>query len=154
MFCPFCGNEETLVKDSRSTEDGTAIRRRRVCTECNKRFTTIERVQPVDLMVLKRNGQRVPFDKVKLTRSIELAVRKRPLKAVEIDQIVNRLEKQFVECGKTVISSQKIGNATMEMLKTIDKVAYVRFASVYCDFQVIEDFAEILPTLKHYENKI
>lgn len=150
MFCPFCGNEETQVKDSRSTEDGAAIRRRRICTKCDQRFTTIERVQPRDLMVLKRNGQRVPFDKVKLTRSIELAMRKRPIKADKIDQIVNKLEKQFVDLGENVISSEEIGNATMEILRNIDKVAYVRFASVYRDFQVIEDFAELLPKLEHH----
>ncbi len=151
MFCPFCGNEETLVKDSRSTEDGMAIRRRRECTKCRQRFTTVERVQPRDLMVLKRDGQRVPFDKEKLIRSIELAMRKRPFKANYIDLIANKLEKQFVDLGDNVISSEAIGNATMDVLKNIDKVAYIRFASVYCDFQVIEDFAELLPTLEHHE---
>ncbi|PXZ01443.1 transcriptional repressor NrdR [Commensalibacter melissae] len=151
MFCPFCGNEDTQVKDSRSTEDGTAIRRRRICIKCNQRFTTIERIQPRDLMVLKRNGQRVPFDKEKLVRSIELAMRKRPFRATDIDQIANKLEKQFVDLGDNVITSESIGGATMEMLKKIDKVAYIRFASVYCDFQVIEDFAELLPTLEHHE---
>lgn len=151
MFCPFCGNQDTFVKDSRSTEDGTAIRRRRICTKCDQRFTTIERVQPRDLMVLKRNGQRVPFDREKLLRSIELAMRKRPIKAEKIDQIVNQLEKYFVDLGENVISSENIGNATMNMLKTIDKVAYVRFASVYCDFQFIKDFAEILQTMEHHD---
>ncbi|MDI2090306.1 transcriptional regulator NrdR [Commensalibacter oyaizuii] len=151
MFCPFCGNEDTMVKDSRSTEDGTAIRRRRVCTQCNQRFTTLERIQTRDIMVLKRNGQRVPFDKEKLIKSIDLAMRKRPISAEEIDQIANKLEKQFVDSGENIISSESIGTATMEMLKDIDKVAYVRFASVYCDFQVIKDFAEILQTMEHHE---
>lgn len=151
MFCPFCGNEDTMVKDSRSTEDGTAIRRRRVCTECNERFTTLERVQTRELMVLKRSGQRVPFEKEKLIRSIDLATRKRPISAEEIDQIANKLEKQFVDSGENVITSENIGKTTMELLKDIDKVAYVRFASVYSDFKNVKDFAEILQTMEHHD---
>ncbi|CAI3924063.1 Transcriptional regulator NrdR [Commensalibacter communis] len=151
MFCPFCGNEDTMVKDSRSTEDGTAIRRRRVCTKCNERFTTLERVQTRELLVLKRSGQRVPFEKEKLIRSIDLATRKRPISAEQIDQIANKLEKQFVDSGENVITSESIGKTTMELLKDIDKVAYVRFASVYSDFKNVKDFAEILQTMEHHD---
>ncbi|CAK7193501.1 Transcriptional repressor NrdR [Commensalibacter sp. Nvir] len=140
-----------MVKDSRPTEDGTAIRRRRECTKCHERFTTVERLQPCEIMVMKRNGHRVPFEKEKLIRSIELAARKRPIQATQIDQIACKIEKQFIDLGENVVSSEKIGETAMHMLKDIDKIAYVRFASVYCDFKVINDFAEILQQMEHHE---
>ena len=147
MRCPFCGNEDTQVKDSRPSEDGSSIRRRRQCTGCNQRFTTIERVQLRDLTVLKADGRRVPFDRDKLARSIRIALRKRPVEDARIEQIVNGIVRQLEASGDSDIPSKQLGEAVMEVLRDVDAVAYVRFASVYRDFREARDFEEFLGSL-------
>ena len=130
MRCPFCGNEDTQVKDSRPSEDGSAIRRRRFCTGCSQRFTTVERVQLRELVVVKHDGRRVPFDRDKLTRSVSIALRKRPVQEEKIERIVNGLVRQLEASGENDVPSKLIGELVMETLKEVDMVAYVRFASV------------------------
>ena len=147
MRCPFCGGEETQVKDSRPTEDNTAIRRRRVCSTCGGRFTTFERVQLRELMVVKRSGRRVPFDREKLMRSVEIAVRKRPVDPERIERMVSGIVRQLEITSEGEITSEMIGTHVMEGLKTIDDVAYVRFASVYRNFREARDFRELLGEL-------
>ena len=147
MRCPFCGNEDTQVKDSRPSEDGSSIRRRRQCTGCNQRFTTIERVQLRELTVLKADGRRVPFDRDKLARSIRIALRKRPVEEGRIEQIVNGIVRQLEASGDSDIPSKQLGEAVMEVLRDVDAVAYVRFASVYRDFREARDFEEFLGSL-------
>ncbi|ALV29390.1 transcriptional regulator NrdR [Pannonibacter sp. Q-1] len=147
MRCPFCGGEETQVKDSRPTEDNTAIRRRRVCSTCGGRFTTFERVQLRELMVVKRSGRRVPFDREKLMRSVEIAVRKRPVDPERIERMVSGIVRQLESTSEGEITSEMIGTHVMEGLKTIDDVAYVRFASVYRNFREARDFRELLGEL-------
>ena len=147
MRCPFCGNEDTQVKDSRPSEDGSSIRRRRQCTGCNQRFTTIERVQLRELTVLKADGRRVPFDRDKLARSIRIALRKRPVEEGRIEQIVNGIVRQLEASGESDIPSKQLGEAVMEVLRDVDAVAYVRFASVYRDFREARDFEEFLGSL-------
>ncbi|GBR54417.1 transcriptional regulator NrdR [Neokomagataea thailandica NBRC 106555] len=144
MHCPFCGHEDTQVKDSRSCEDGTAIRRRRVCSSCQLRFTTVERIQLRELFVLKADGRRVPLDRDKLARSIRVALRKRPVEEEQQEQLVTRLVRQLEASGETEVSSQRIGELAMDALRTVDDVAYVRFASVYRDFREVEAFSKIL----------
>jgi len=144
MRCPFCGHEDTAVKDSRPAEDGAAIRRRRFCTSCGQRFTTVERVQLRELTVIKSDGRRVPFDAEKLSRSINVAVRKRPLAADRIDRIVNGIVRQLESSGETEIPTTQIGELVMDTLKEVDEVAYVRFASVYRDFREAKDFEAFL----------
>ncbi len=144
MHCPFCGNQETQVKDSRSTEDGAAIRRRRVCCACAQRFTTIERVQLRELTVIKSDGRRIPFDRDKLARSIRLALRKRPVDDVRQERLLNGLVRQLESSGDQEIASKKIGELVMDALREVDGVAYVRFASVYKDFREIEAFSKLL----------
>src|SRR5215813_10542526 len=134
MRCPFCGNEETQVKDSRPTEDNASIRRRRFCTACGQRFTTFERVQLRERQVVKRSGRRVPFDRDKLMRSVQIALRKRPVDPDRIERMVSGIVRQLESTGETDISAQSIGNLVMESLRTLDDVAYVRFASVYRNF--------------------
>ncbi len=131
MRCPYCGGEETQVKDSRSTEDDTAIRRRRVCLTCGGRFTTFERVQLRELTVVKRSGRRVPFDRDKLMRSVQVAMRKRPTPSEQVEQMVSGIVRQLESSGESEITAEEIGNLVMAALKTVDDVAYVRFASVY-----------------------
>jgi len=147
VHCPFCGHEDTQVKDSRPTDDGSAIRRRRFCTACSQRFTTIERVQLRELIVVKRDGRRVPFDRDKLARSVRTALRKRPVQEERIERIVNGIVRQLEASGETDISSQHIGEQVMETLKDVDAVAYVRFASVYRNFREAKDFETFLGKL-------
>ena len=144
MRCPFCGNADTQVKDSRPSEDGAAIRRRRSCPQCGGRFTTFERVQLRELMVLKRSGRRLPFDRQKLERSISIAMRKRPVDAERIDQMISGIVRQLESMGETEIPSTAIGELIMKALKSVDEVAYVRYASVYRDFRETQDFASFL----------
>ncbi|ESQ75359.1 transcriptional regulator NrdR [Asticcacaulis sp. AC402] len=144
MRCPFCGNVETQVKDSRPSEDGAAIRRRRSCAECGGRFTTFERVQLRDLMIVKRSGRRTPFDRAKLERSVAIALRKRPVDQDHVDRMVSGIVRQLESMGETDISSEIVGGLVMEALRAIDVVAYVRYASVYRDFRETSDFAKFL----------
>jgi transcriptional repressor NrdR len=147
MRCPFCSNEETQVKDSRPTEDGVAIRRRRHCPDCGGRFTTFERVQLRELVVLKRSGRRVPFDRDKLMRSVQIALRKRPVDPDRVERLVSGIVRRLESLGETEIKSETIGKLVMEALKVLDDVAYVRFASVYKNFREAKDFEELLGEL-------
>ena len=148
MKCPFCGCNETQVKDSRETDDATAIRRRRECPECGQRFTTFERIQLRDLTVVKKNGEKVMFDRDKLARSIYIAVRKRPIAAERVEKIVNSIQRRLESTGETEVTSTQIGELVMEALAALDHVAYIRFASVYRDFREPKDFEEFLETLE------
>ena len=147
MRCPYCGGEETQVKDSRSTEDDTAIRRCRVCLTCGGRFTTFERVQLRELTVVKRSGRRVPFDRDKLMRSVQVAMRKRPTPSEQVEQMVSGIVRQLESSGESEITAEEIGNLVMAALKTVDDVAYVRFASVYKDFREARDFEAFIGEL-------
>jgi len=144
MRCPFCGELESQVKDSRPSEDGAAIRRRRLCPGCGGRFTTFERVQLRELTILKRSGRRSPFDREKLVRSISIATRKRPVEPERVERTVNAIIRQLESMGETELSSQVVGEMVMKALKALDDVAYVRYASVYRDFRETEDFARFL----------
>lgn len=144
MKCPFCGHQDTQVKDSRPSDDGSAIRRRRSCPQCSGRFTTFERVQLRELMILKRNGRRTPFDRDKLERSLNVALRKRPVQAEQVEQLVSRITRQLESLGETEIASSVVGDFIMKALKSVDEVAYVRYASVYKDFRHTGDFARFL----------
>ena len=144
MRCPYCGVPDTQVKDSRPTEDETAIRRRRVCVDCGRRFTTFERVQLRELTVLKRSGRRVGFDRDKLARSVEIACRKRPVDPDAIERLVSRVVRRLESLGEPEIGSETVGEFVMEELKRLDDVAYVRFASVYKNFREARDFEELL----------
>lgn len=144
MKCPFCGHAESQVKDSRPSEDGAAIRRRRSCPECGGRFTTFERVQLRELVVLKRSGRRTPFDRDKLTRSITFALNKRPIEAERVERMISGIVRQLESLGETEIQSTVVGEMVMKALKSLDEVAYVRFASVYRDFKESSDFARFL----------
>jgi transcriptional repressor NrdR len=147
MHCPFCGHDDTQVKDSRPTDDGAAIRRRRFCTACSQRFSTIERVQLRELTVVKTDGRRVPFDRDKLARSVRIALRKRPVAEERIERIVNGIVRQLEASGDSDITSKQIGELVMETLKEVDAVAYVRFASVYRNFREAKDFETFLGEL-------
>jgi transcriptional repressor NrdR len=147
MRCPFCGHEDTQVKDSRPTEDNAAIRRRRFCPACGSRFTTFERVQLRELMVLKKNGQRVPFDRDKLVRSIQIACRKRPVDPERLERIVNGIVRRLESSGESDIRSEAIGEMVMDALRGLDPVAYVRFASVYRNFREAKDFEDFVEQL-------
>jgi transcriptional repressor NrdR len=142
MRCPFCAQQDSQVKDSRPSEDGAAIRRRRQCEACGARFTTFERVQLRDLVVMKKTGEREPFDRDKLSRSIAIACRKRDVASERIDRMISSIQRQLETRGDEVTTTQ-IGEAVMGSLKAIDHVAYIRFASVYKDFSEPGDFAEI-----------
>ena len=144
MRCPFCSNEDTQVKDSRPTEDNTAIRRRRVCDVCGSRFTTFERIQLRDLIVMKSNGQKENFDRDKMYRSLSLSLRKRNVDNEKIEKIVNAIVRKLENSGETDIKSNIIGQYIMEALMHLDQVAYVRFASVYRDFREAKDFEEFI----------
>lgn len=148
MRCPFCGHDDTQVKDSRPSEDGSAIRRRRFCGSCSQRFTTVERVQLRDLTVIKVDGRRVPFDRDKLARSIRIALRKRPVQEERIERIVSGIVRTLEASGETDIPSKELGERVMETLKEVDAVAYVRFASVYRDFREAKDFEAFLGSLE------
>ena len=144
MRCPFCGCLDSQVKDSRSSEDGAAIRRRRLCPECGGRFTTFERVQLRELTIVKRSGRRNPFDREKLIRSISIALRKRPVDPERVERMVSGIIRQLESMGETEIGSQVVGEMVMKALKSLDEVAYVRYASVYRDFRETNDFAKFL----------
>jgi transcriptional repressor NrdR len=148
MRCPKCGSLDTQVKDSRPTEDSAAIRRRRVCLACNFRFTTFERVQLRELIVIKRNGRRVPFDRDKLARSFEIALRKRNVEPEKIEQTVSKIVQELEAAGESEISHEAIGEAVMQHLRELDDVAYVRFASVYRNFREAKDFEAALAELE------
>ncbi|WP_198372707.1 transcriptional regulator NrdR [Roseomonas rosulenta] len=147
MKCPFCGSEDTQVKDSRPAEDSAAIRRRRACPSCGARFTTFERVQLREITVLKTDGRRAPFDREKLARSIRVALRKRPVDEDRIERLVNSIQRRLETEGETEIASRKIGELVMESLRELDQVAYVRFASVYRNFGEAKDFQAFLGEL-------
>jgi transcriptional repressor NrdR len=144
MRCPFCGHLESQVKDSRPSEDGAAIRRRRLCPECGGRFTTFERVQLRELTIVKRSGRRTPFDRDKLARSLAIATRKRPVDAERLERMISAIVRQLESMGETELPSSAIGELVMKHLKSLDDVAYVRYASVYRDFKETEDFARFL----------
>jgi transcriptional repressor NrdR len=144
MRCPFCGHMESQVKDSRPSEDGAAIRRRRNCPECGGRFTTFERVQLRELAIVKRSGRRTPFDREKLMRSISIAMRKRPVDTERLERMVSSIVRQLESLGETELPSHVVGEMVMKALKAIDEVAYVRYASVYRDFRETQDFAKFL----------
>ena len=144
MKCPFCGNIDTQVKDSRATEDNSAIRRRRFCSACGARFTTFERIQLRELTVLKKSGKKVPFDRDKLERSVQIALRKRPVENERIERMISGIVRRVESLGETEVSSDVIGEIVMEGLQSVDSVAYVRFASVYKNFREAKDFEEFL----------
>jgi transcriptional repressor NrdR len=144
LKCPFCGHLESQVKDSRPSEDGAVIRRRRSCPECAGRFTTFERVQLRELMILKRSGRRSPFERDKLMRSIAIAMRKRPVDPERVERMVSGIVRQLESRGETEIESSVVGELVMKALKALDEVAYVRYASVYRDFKETQDFATFL----------
>jgi transcriptional repressor NrdR len=152
MRCPNCASLDTQVKDSRPTEDSSVIRRRRVCLACNFRFTTFERVQLRELVVIKRNGRRVPFDRDKLLRSVQIALRKRPVEPELIDQAVSKIVRELESSGESEISSETVGELVMEALRSLDDVAYVRFASVYRNFREAKDFEQLLGELSGDED--
>src|ERR1700676_3089225 len=152
MRCPSCNSLDTQVKDSRPTEDSAVIRRRRVCVACNFRSTTFERVQLRELVVIKRDGRRVPFDRDKLVRSVQIALRKRPVEPERIDQVVSKIVRELESQGESEISSETVGEAVMEALRQLDDVAYVRFASVYRNFREAKDFEAVLDELAGEED--
>jgi transcriptional repressor NrdR len=148
MRCPFCGCDDTQVKDSRPTEDRAAIRRRRLCPNCAARFTTFERVQLRELTVIKKNAQREPFDRDKLARSIHVSLRKRPVEPERVERVINSIVRQLESSGETEIPSEMIGELVMESLSQLDQVAYVRFASVYRNFREAKDFGEFVGRIR------
>ena len=147
MRCPFCGHDDTQVKDSRPTEDNATIRRRRSCPECGSRFTTFERVQLRELSVVKSDGEKAPFDRDKLNRSLKIALRKRPVDEERIDRIVNSIQRKLETLGENEIPTKVIGEMVMDSLADLDQVAYVRFASVYRNFREARDFEEFVGTI-------
>lgn len=144
MRCPYCGSEDSKVKDSRPAEDGAAIRRRRICPDCGGRFTTFERVQLRELMILKKTGRKAPFDRDKLLRSFEIALRKRPIDRDRIERAVSGIVRRLESSGETEIPSEEIGLQVLEALKGLDDVAFVRYASVYRDFSHADDFEKVI----------
>lgn len=148
MRCPFCGDKDTQVKDSRHTEDSVAIRRRRFCPACGGRFTTFERVQLRDLIVVKRDGKKEEFDRDKLTRSIQISLRKRNIESDKVEQMINGIVRRLESSGDAEIDSKAIGQAVMDALASLDTVAYVRFASVYHDFQETNDFESFISNIR------
>ena len=148
MRCPFCGHEDSQVKDSRPTEDGAAIRRRRQCEGCGARFTTFERIQLRDLYILKKDGARQAFDRSKLERSIAIACRKRPIDPDRIDRLVSAIQRQIETSGESEIPADTVGQMVMDGLKALDSVAYIRFASVYKDFTEARHFEEFAVSVK------
>jgi transcriptional repressor NrdR len=152
MRCPFCGNTDSQVKDSRPAEDHVAIRRRRSCPGCGGRFTTYERVQLRDLVVVKKNGKREDFDRDKLSRSIRIAMQKRQVEPDRIEQMISGIVRRLESMGDTDIASDTIGEIVMETLARIDTVAYVRFASVYKNFQEADDFEDFVAELRPPED--
>ena len=147
MRCPYCGHDDTQVKDSRPTEDNTSIRRRRSCLACGGRFTTFERVQLRELTVVKRSGRRVPFDRDKLMRSVQVALRKRAVEPERTERMVSGIVRQLESTGESEVEAEQVGSMVMEGLMAIDDVAYVRFASVYRNFREAKDFEDLLDSL-------
>lgn len=147
MRCPFCAHENSQVKDSRPTEDGSAIRRRRQCEDCGARFTTFERIQLRDLIVIKSGNRREPFERSKLERSLATALRKRPVPPERIDKLLSSIQRQLETSGESEVPSSTIGAMVMDGLKALDTVAYIRFASVYKDFREARDFEEFAGTV-------
>ena len=147
MRCPYCSNNDTQVKDSRPAEDNTAIRRRRYCPACAGRFTTYERIQLRELTILKRSGRRVPFDRDKLMRSVQVALRKRPVEPERVERMINGIVRRLENQGENEIQAQSVGHLVMEGLKALDDVAYVRFASVYRNFREAKDFENLIDEL-------
>ena len=152
MRCPFCGHIDSQVKDSRPTEDGAAIRRRRFCPSCGGRFTTFERVQLRDLTVLKKNGKRAPFERDKLYRSIQISLRKRPVDQERVDRMITGIVRRLESMGEPEVPSTVIGEMVMDSLGNLDPVAYVRFASVYRNFREAKDFEEFVEDLSRFED--
>ncbi|MEZ5813693.1 MAG: transcriptional regulator NrdR [Alphaproteobacteria bacterium] len=153
MRCPFCGNEETQVKDSRPTEDHSAIRRRRFCPECEERFTSFERVQLREMTVLKNGGRKQPFDRDKIIKSMQIALQKRPVEIEQIEKATTQIVRKLESRGEQEITSDSIGAAVMEALKDLDEIGYIRYASVYKDFREPEDFNEFLEDVKKLQSK-
>jgi len=149
MRCPFCGNNDTQVKDSRPTEDNATIRRRRFCPGCGSRFTTFERVQLRELTVIKKDGKKSPFDRDKVLRSLQIALRKRPVEPDQIERVGNGVQRRLERLGETEIPSKVIGEMIMDVLWELDQVAYVRFASVYRNFREAKDFEDFVGNLDH-----
>ena len=147
MKCPFCGHDDTQVKDSRPTEDNSAIRRRRLCGNCGARFTTFERIQLRELTVVKSNGQREPFERDKLLRSMRIALRKRGIDPERLERVVNSIVRRLESSGESEIKVKTIGEMVMEALQTLDQIAYIRFASVYKNFSAADDFRNFLAEL-------
>jgi transcriptional repressor NrdR len=154
MRCPYCGALDTQVRDSRPSEDHAAIRRRRSCPECGSRFTTFERVQLRELIIVKRSGRRVPFDRDKLTRSVEIALRKRPIGEDKIEQFVSSIVRTLENGNEAEISSETVGRLVMNGLKALDGVAYIRYASVYRDFREAKDFQRVLGELGDFNRAV
>lgn len=152
MRCPFCGHNDTQVKDSRPTEDNAAIRRRRFCPSCGARFTTFERVQLRELTILKKSGKRAPFDRDKLERSIQISLRKRPVDQDRLERMVTGIQRRLESMGEAEIPSSVIGEMVMDSLANLDPVAYVRFASVYRNFREAKDFEEFVEDLNRFED--
>ena len=148
MRCPFCAHDSSQVKDSRPTEDGSSIRRRRQCEDCGARFTTFERVQLRELTIVKSENRREPFDRTKLERSIAIACRKRPVPQERIERLASSIQRQLETSGESEMASSRIGEMVMEGLETLDPVAYIRFASVYKDFREARDFEQFAGTVK------
>ncbi len=153
MRCPYCGGLDTQVKDSRPSDDHSAIRRRRVCPDCGGRFTTFERVQLREIMVVKKSGRRVPFDRDKLQHSLAIALRKRPVDPERVERMVNGIVRQLESMGDGDVPSETIGKLVMDGLKNLDDVAYVRFASVYRNFREARDFEELIGELTAEEGE-
>ena len=152
MRCPYCGNDDTQVKDSRPTEDSSAIRRRRICNACGGRFTTFERVQLRELTVIKKSGRKVPFDREKLARSVYTALRKRSVEPARVERMISGVVRQLESLGEVEITSDQIGEFVMDGLKGLDDVAFVRFASVYKNFSAADDFRSFLAKLHEDED--
>lgn len=147
MRCPFCGDGDTQVKDSRPAEDNSAVRRRRLCPACGSRFTTFERVQLRELAVIKKDGTRVPFDRDKLAKSLEIALRKRPVEQEKVERAISSIVRQLESAGQLEMPSSVIGERVMDALRALDRVAYLRFASVYRDFREVKDFEDFIERL-------
>lgn len=154
MRCPFCQNEDTQVKDSRPTDDKSAIRRRRFCSACGARFTTFERVQLRELTVVKKTGRRVPFERAKLERSLSIALRKRPVEPDRVERMVNGIVRRLESMGESEVASDQIGRLVMEGLASLDQIAYVRYASVYRNFREVSDFEKFLGTMGEDEDDL
>ena len=148
MKCPFCSHDDSQVKDSRPTEDGAAIRRRRQCEGCGARFTTFERIQLRELTIVKGDGRREPFAREKLDRSIAIACRKRPIEQIRVERLVSAIQRQIETSGESAIAAKRVGEMVMDGLKALDSVAYIRFASVYKDFAEAKDFEDFAGNVK------